>query len=249
MLTLLLADSELELVPEELKMHPAVQAAARRRAARAARTLLDSSAHHAAMRSLPEAERRGRPDLVHLFLLTALDSVLNLDGGLRVLVHTRHDELLTVRPETRIMRSYDRFVGLMEQLFREGAVGPRGAGPLVTLEPKVPLAEAVKRAGAQRRIALDPGGRRVALAEELPRLAREHASVAVILGGFPHGGFRQPVASIADEVWSLHEASLSVWVAAAEVLVNWENATRDLPQHRGPKPQARGTEEKGAAGP
>jgi rRNA pseudouridine-1189 N-methylase Emg1 (Nep1/Mra1 family) len=110
------------------------------------------------------------------------------------------------------------------------------------LEERVPLAEAVKRIGAQRVLALEQGGRRVELSAELPALAQAHEHVAVILGGFPHGSFRSPVAGLAHETWSLSDASLSVWVAAAEVLVNWENATRGMPQHRGPKPRAEAQE-------
>lgn len=236
MLTLILADSELELVPEELKAHPAVQASARRRGTRASRALLDSSAHHAAMHGLHDGDRRGRPDLVHLFLLTALDSVLNLEGGLRVLVHTRHDELITIAPETRIMRSFDRFCGLMEQLFRQGAAGPPGRAPLLTLQTGAPLAEVVKRTGADRVVALETGAAAVDLAVALPPLARAHLHVAVVLGGFPKGGYSSAVAGIAHETWSIHPQMLSVWVAAAEVLVLWEHATRGMPQHRGPAP-------------
>jgi rRNA small subunit pseudouridine methyltransferase Nep1 len=234
-LTLVLADAELELVPEEVKAHPAVQASAHRRARRAGRTLLDSSPHHAAMQGLPEGDRRGRPDLVHLFLLTAMDSVLNIEGGLRVLVHTRNDELITIAPETRIMRSYDRFCGLMEQLFREGKAGPAEKA-LLTLEPGVPLEQAVKRTGAERVVALETGGQRVQLDQALPPLA-QHGQVAIVLGGFPKGTYRSPVASLAQEVWSLHDQGLSVWVAAAEVLVHWELATRGMAQHRGPAPE------------
>lgn len=245
MLTLILADSELELVPEEVKGHPSVQAAAQRRGTRAARTLLDSSAHHGALKSLHDADRRGRPDIVHLFLLTALDSVLNLEGGLRVLVHTRHDELITIDPATRIMRNFDRFAGLCEQLFRQGQAGPPGRAPLLTLQTNAPLAEVVKRAGADRVIALETGGATVDLAAALPPLAQANAHVAFLIGGFPKGGYRSPVKAIAHETWTLHPQMLSVWVAAAEILVNWENATRDMSQHRGPAP----TREPGAAEP
>lgn len=234
MLTLILADSELELVPEEVKGHPSVQAAAQRRGTRAVRTVLDSSAHHAAMRGLHDADRRGRPDIVHLFLLTALDSVVSLEGGLRVLVHTRNDEVITIDPETRIMRSFDRFCGLMEQLFRQGNAGPPGRAPLLTLQTNAPLAEVVKRTAADRVIALETGGAPVDLAAALPPLAQAHGHVAVILGGFPKGGYRSPVATLAHETWTLHPQMLSVWVAASELLVHWGHATKGLPQHRGP---------------
>lgn len=236
MLTLILADSELELVPEEIKGHPAVKAAAQRRGTRAARTVLDSSAHHAAMRGLHDGDRRGRPDLVHLFLLTALDSVVSLEGGLRVLVHTRHDEVITIDPETRIMRSFDRFCGLVEQLFRQGSAGPPGRAPLLTLQTGAPLAEVVKRTAADRVVALETGGPPVDLAQALPPLAAAHGHVAVILGGFPKGSYRSPVGAIAHETWTLHPQMLSVWVAAAEVLVHWGRATRGMAQHRGPPP-------------
>jgi rRNA small subunit pseudouridine methyltransferase Nep1 len=225
-LTLILADSELELVPEEVKTHPSVQASAQRRGKRAGRSLLDSSAHHGAMRQLPEGDRRGRPDIVHTTLLVAMDSVLNLEGGLRLLVHTRHDEVITIAPETRVMRSFDRFCGLMEQLFRDGKAGPEGMAPLLTLEPGVTLAQAVQRAGAERTLALDPAGQAVRLAEALPKLAAQHAHVACIVGGFPRGGYRSPVKDIAQEVWRIHDKDLSAWVAAMELIVNWENATR-----------------------
>ncbi|MCA1814228.1 MAG: hypothetical protein LC624_09810 [Halobacteriales archaeon] len=236
MLTLILADSELELVPEEVKTHPAVQAASQRRGKRAGRTLLDSSAHHAAMRQLHDSDRRGRPDIVHTALLVAMDSVLNLEGGLRVLIHTRNDELITLLPETRVMRNFDRFCGLMEQLFREGQAGPPGQPPLLTLQTGAKLAEVVQRIAAERVIALDEGGRTVLLDQELPKLAAAHTNLAFVLGGFPRGGFRSPVKDLAQEVWSIHPQGLSAWVAVAEVLVNWENATRGMPQHRGPPP-------------
>ena len=243
MLTLVLAEAELELVPEGLKMHPAVQAAAQRRNVRAGRALLDSSAHHAAMRGLQDGDRRGRPDLVHVFLLTAMDSVLNLEGGLRVMVHTRNDELLHIAPETRIMRHYDRFLGLMEQLFRDGQAGPKGRAPLLTLERNVTLTEALRRSGAQHVVALDTpdtGAEAVVLANALPPLARAQEHVAVVLGGFPKGTYRSPIAELAQARWSIHPAMLSVWVAAAEVLVHWGHATRGLPQHRAPLPEVEG---------
>ncbi|HEV8359044.1 MAG TPA: 16S rRNA methyltransferase [Candidatus Thermoplasmatota archaeon] len=239
MLTLILADSELELVPEEVKSHPSIQSASQRRGTRAARTILDSSAHHAAMKGLHDGDRRGRPDIVHLFLLTTLDSVLNLEGGLRVLVHTRHDDLITIDPETRIMRSFDRFCGLMEQLFRQGQAGPPGRAPLLTLQTGAPLAEVIKRTAADHVVALETGGPVVDLAAALPPIAQSQAHVAVIVGGFPKGGYRSPVQSLAHATWTLHPEMLSVWVAASEVLVNWENATRGMAQHRGAAPQRR----------
>lgn len=239
MLTLILADAELETIPERLVGHSAVAktAKAKPRATRA--TLLNASRHHHAMRDkgLPEHERRGRPDIVHLFLLTALDSVLNLDGGLRVKVHTRHDELITIDPATRIMRAYDRFEGLVEKLFEEGRVGPKARDPLMTLSREVPLQAAVGFDAPDHVIALSTEGTPVATDQALPAIAEAHDDVTVILGGFPNGGYRSPIDEIADETWRLHDQALSAWVAVAEVLVPWRHVTRDLAVHRGPPPE------------
>lgn len=43
---------------------------------------------------------------------------------LRVYIHTRNNEIIYVKPETRIPRNYNRFVGLMESLFKNKAVPP-----------------------------------------------------------------------------------------------------------------------------
>ena len=98
MLTLVLADTELERVPAAIQRHPSVRASARRRGKSPTSVLLDSSFHHAALEKVPEGERRGRPDIAHIVLVVALDSILNLEGGLRLFIHTRNDEVIQFAP-------------------------------------------------------------------------------------------------------------------------------------------------------
>ncbi len=83
MLNLLLADAEIELIPREIFHHPSVKANAKRRGKPPAEILLDSTIHHSALRKLTEGERRGRPDLVHFYLLLALESIMNKRGLLK----------------------------------------------------------------------------------------------------------------------------------------------------------------------
>ena len=147
MLTLVLSEAELELVPPGLVRHPAIIAHARQRGKEPVCILLDSNYHHAAMTGLPEGRRRGRPDMTHLFLLTTLESVVNKQGKLTIIIHTRNDEMITVSPETRIMRNYERFLGLMEQLFEKEAV-PDKKHPLLELHHNMTLAKVVAEADA-----------------------------------------------------------------------------------------------------
>jgi len=219
---LVLAESEFELVPEAIRAHPSVRAPARRSGSRASRALLDSSLHHSALRALPEGERRGRPDIVHTVLLLAQDSILNQRGGLRVWIHTRNDELLVLDPRTRIMRNYNRFVGLAEQVLREGKAPPTG-DPLLLLERGVTLKGAVARTGARSAIVFDDAGDRMSMREVLAPHAAAREAVACVIGGFPSGAFRADL-GFADRRVSIHDAPLSAWTVASEAVVHWEQA-------------------------
>lgn len=236
MLTLILAEAELELVPESIKMHPQVQRAAALRDRRAGRTLLDSSVHHEAMRIMHEHERRGRPDLVHFSLLLALDSALNQADGLRVVVHTRNDERLAVNPETRLMRNYPRFVGLMEKLFREG-VSPNAENPLLLLEPGWTLPRVVEHHKSGPVVCFQESGRPVEPGAFLAEKAQESPDLTVVLGCFPHGDFHVDPKSFASDVVSLGGPAMSVWTVEMEVLAHWERAKGVFPRTP-PAPQA-----------
>jgi rRNA small subunit pseudouridine methyltransferase Nep1 len=179
---LVLAESALELVPSELWRHPAVLADAKRRRKKPGEILLDRSRHHPAMRDLPDASRRGRPDIVHQVLLVFQYSMLNKRGLGRAYVHTRDDYVISLRPETRPPKSYNNFVSLLEQLYKVGRVPPSGE-PLMELHKK-----------DLRRLLEELGGRWVVLhetGEKLPLLDLGAALLnsVVVVGGFPHGDF------------------------------------------------------------
>jgi len=223
-LTLVLADTELERVPVELQRHPSVRASARKRGRSPAAILLESSLHHPALRKFPEGERRGRPDIAHIVLVVALDSILNLEGGLRIFVHTRNDEAIQFAPETRIPKNYTRFVGLMEDLFEKGEVPEEN--PLIRMDREVTLAQLLAKLGGEP-WAFAEGGDPLDLRVGFPR--HEENLIAVI-GGFPHGGFRSPVSTLCKRVMSIHPKPLKAWTTAAEVLVAYRQAPAQPPR-------------------
>lgn len=217
MISMLLADSELELVPREIVGYPAVRLNAKRRNKSPAKSLLDASLHHSAMRALPMGDRRGRPDIVHVFLLVALESVLNRMGQLRVYIHTRNNEMISIDPTTRIPKNYPRFVGLMESLFEKGSVPERE--PLIVMQSDRDIGGCIDEIPHEKVILLSPEGRRVRLSDYV----NECDNALFILGGFPKGEFISDVRSRADDTISIYEESLPVWTVAAEILVNYEN--------------------------
>ena len=219
MLTLALIDAELELVPNAIRGHNQVISSAQRVGTRTNKMLLDSSLHYAAMRKLEDGDRRGRPDLVHLFLLNALESVANKAGRLNVLIHTRNRELIRIDPSTRLVRNYNRFCGLMQQLFETGQVPPDK--PLLRLQKDVTVAEMIAEAKPDRVIVMDETGQPTAPWQTFDGTgAQEH--VLVLIGGFPSGTFRSELPA-GDRV-SFGKEQLTVWTIAAELLVNYERA-------------------------
>ncbi len=217
MLTLVLADAELEVVPPALQGHPAVRTSAQKRGRSPTTLLLDSSLHHPALRKFPEGERRGRPDITHLFLLLCLDSVLNTQGELRTIVHTRNDDVLRVAPETRLPKNYPRFVGLMEDLFQKGAVPEEK--PLITLDRNVSLERLLAEFEGPKWVFRE-GGEPVNLWQEFAEL---DGDLVAVLGGFPHGDFRSPVARLCDRAVTIHEEPLRAWTVTSEILVAYRH--------------------------
>lgn len=206
-MNLIIADAELELVPKELAGHPQVAARARARGKPAEKTLLDSSFHY---KALWKETRRGRPDIVHLCLLLAQDSLANHRGGLSVYVHTRDNKVIELSPKTRLPRNYDRFVGLMEQLLFEGQVPPEGE-PLLKVK-KMTLEGLVKKLG-KRVVVFDEKGK------EKPLEKLKLKNKTVIIGGFPSGDF---LSEVKGQRVSLGEEQLCAWSVVAYALASLE---------------------------
>ncbi|WP_309492875.1 hypothetical protein [Candidatus Hecatella orcuttiae] len=228
MLTFLLAEAALEVIPPEIRRHRQVVALSRRLGKKAEVQLLDKSYHYRAMGSLKDKEKRGRPDIVHLTLLEALGSPLNLAGLLRTYVHTYDDRVIFVNPQLRLPRNYNRFLGLMEQLFQAGRVPPE-EDTLLKLE-NLSFPELVAHVKPTLLVALTRKGNPktpLEVAEELSASPRP----AVVVGGFPHGCFSKAVLETADWSACIDPQSLEAWVAASRIISAYETAI-GLPEKR-----------------
>ena len=223
MLTLVLAEAEIELMPAELTRHPAVIAHARRRKKPPTQILLDSNYDHSAMISIPEGQRRGRPDIAHLFLLITLESILNKKGQLQIIVHTRNNMMITIDPKTRIMRNYERFLGLLEALFEKQVV-PDERHPLLTLQQNISLNKIIEHVQADIVIIFSKDGTPIILAEyfkELNKQKKHH--LLCVIGGFPSGEFHTDLNTITTTNLSLYPEMIPAWTVASEILVNYGN--------------------------
>ncbi len=215
MINLIIADSELELVPKNILEHPAIVNHAKRRGKKPEEILLDATYHHSAIKKLRDGERRGRPDIVHFCLINALESILNKEGKLRVYIHTRNDDVIYIKPETRIPRNYNRFVGLIESLFKNRAVPPELE--LLRLEKKS-LSELLEEISPDATFIMHEEGKFMK-PRDFGSFLLNYSNPAIIVGGFPHGDFRSKVGGTKV---SLYREPLMAWTIVNEIIVNCE---------------------------
>jgi rRNA small subunit pseudouridine methyltransferase Nep1 len=221
-LSLILAESSIELVPNELVHSAAILKWAQKKRKDPHSLILDQTYHHSAILRLgPRGTARGRPDIAHLSLLLALGSPLNLTGGLRCYVHTRDNNIIKVDSRARLPRNTDRFTSLLEQLFQEKVVPPTGR-PLMSIKPGS-LGDLLDEISGVV-IALTTKGDPKCMDEVARRLAEHHTPV-LLVGGFPRGHFSQETLSKAKESYRIHDLGLEAWTVVARAIYDYERAT------------------------
>jgi rRNA small subunit pseudouridine methyltransferase Nep1 len=221
-LRVLLAEAELELIPESAWNHAAVRKACKAVARRAGDTILDQNLHQQAIRQLPEGERRGRPDIIHYTLLGLLESPLAKSGGLEVAIHTRGGELIFLKPDTRLPRGETRFHGLMAKVLLTGK--SQDKDPLVWVEGKCSPAEALEKFARGPVLRLDEGGEMLdstSLAEHAA-----HDKLTLVLGAFPAGDFSAAWKAAAPTTASVYSEKLNAWAVAAECVAWWRQSAK-----------------------
>lgn len=217
-LSIVLAESALELVPDQIKGHTAVRSEAERRGKEAKHILLDRSIHHAAMEKLREDYKRGRPDLVHVTLLSITGSPLYTDGSVKIYVHTFDDLVLEIAAKTRIPKNYFRFRNLMEKHLSERMntelikVYEQSIDALIRKTIRADLVIGLSTQGGFKR------------PEEVAQKLVEAGNPALLLGGFPHGHFRDGTTRVLDDLTRIHAKSLDAHVVAARIVYEVERA-------------------------
>jgi len=221
LLTIVLAASELEKIPSSIFSHPAITSYANQRNKKPEQMILDSNYHHNAMKNLLEGDRRGRPDIVHMFLLTSLESIANKEGKLKVIVHTRNNEAVYVNPKTRIMRNYSRFIGLVEQIFEKKSITTQNE-TLIELHENITLDKIIKQEKTDVVIVFSPDGKKVKLTNFFKDIKKKkQENILCIIGGFPKGDFHFDFSKTSYNVVSIYDKPLTAWTVTGEVLVNY----------------------------
>lgn len=219
MLCLALVEAALELIPQELLTHPSVMRSSARVGKQPQEVLLDRTYHHRAMLTLPNHLRRGRPDIIHRVLLSALDTPLNSEALLQIFVHTCNNQIIYVNPITRLPKNYERFKGLIAQLLLHGKVPKKGA-TLMHLE-NGSLSSIIKQRKPKAIIAFSKFGRFIPPKHLYKDFVLDDVILAVV-GAFPRGSISPPLLNLATDVISIDKDSLTAGTVTSRLIYDYE---------------------------
>ncbi len=221
MLTFILAEAALETVPQKIWNHSSVKRHAKRQRKPPKHLLLDRSLHHAGMLKLKNNLKRGRPDITHFVLLEALGSPLNKEGRLQVLIHTCSDYVIRINPEARLPKNYNRFVGLIEQLFQQQKV-PLEGKPLLSIEQKT-LPQLVAEIKPDYVLSFSTQGEPKTIETAVFGLQKKQ-NPAVMVGGFAHGHFSETTLQLANETVCVDHEMLETWAITSRLIYEYERS-------------------------
>ena len=217
MLSLIFAESAIETVPKQLARHRSVITHAKKLGKYPDEILLDNSWHFAAMKGMDNEIKRGRPDIVHFNLLEATTIPLYHAGMIRVYVHTIDDKVITVGDNVNLPKSYHRFAGLVEKLFKEKKIT---SSTHTLLEVKnMSFSELIQKIDPDHVIGLSKEGNPSSMSDVAKRIDEE---TCLVIGSFQKGHFEDSVKKYINDLYRIDENSLESHVVTSRILYEYE---------------------------
>jgi len=217
MLTIILAESSLELIPIEIHNHPSVRSYSKKYKKNPSEILLDNSWHFAAMKGLENEIKRGRPDIVHLTLLSLCTTPAFYENKIKVFVHTLKDEVISLNNKTRLPKSYHRFQGLMEKLLVTKIIK---SDEEILMEVKnSSLSQLISEIQPIQIIGLTTKGEKISLDNLFDKI---NDNSCVVIGGFQKGHFSKETGTILERTFSINNSSLEAHLVASRLVYEYE---------------------------
>jgi len=217
MFSLVITESAIELVPNIIQNHPSVVSHAKKLEKNPSDILLDNSWHFAAMKGIENEFKRGRPDIVHLCLLEVCTIPLYLENKIKVFLHTIDDKVIFIGDKVRIPKSYHRFEGLIEKLFKEKIIESDGKKLLELKEMN--FSDLLDYIKPKKVVGLSVNGK----LESYQNIASTlDDDFCIVIGGFQKGHFSELVTQRFDEMYSVDKKSLEAHVVVGRTLYEYE---------------------------
>ena len=218
---IILADSSIELIPSNLTNNEIIKRYAKKRGKQPSTVILDSSYHHKAMNRLPDSKKRGRPDILHFCLQNLIGSPLVRSNPkkIEIYVHTINNQILKIDPETRLPKNFNRFIGLMEQVFSKKII-KTNEKTLIEMLENPSIEELVADIPKENRLIFSSKGSLVKLPEYFIDNAKK--DLVLIIGAYPHGSFSENILKTSNKILSIYPQSIEAWVVLNRVIFSRE---------------------------
>lgn len=217
MISLVLAESALELVPLELQDHPSILSHAQKLGKNPSEILLDNSWHFAAMKGINNEIKRGRPDLVHFSILEATTIPLYLQNKIKIYIHTIDDKVIYIGKNVHIPKSYHRFEGLIEKLFLDKTIR-FDTSILLEIKEKS-FSELINEIKPSKIIGFSTKGE----LRSFEKISSEISDdTCIVIGGFQKGHFSESTKSKINHLFSVDNLSYEAHVVIARILYEYE---------------------------
>ena len=217
MISLILAESSLELVPSELKHHPSVISHARKLDKHPSEILLDNSWHFAAMKGIENEMKRGRPDLVHFSILEATTIPLYIQNKMKLYVHTLDDKVISFGKNVHIPKSYHRFAGVIEKLYQEKEITTKD-DVLLEIEEKT-FSKLLDEINPSKVLGFSTKG----VNSTYEKIAKDIPDDScIVIGGFQKGHFSDLIENKITVFYSVGDESFEGHVVVARILYEYE---------------------------
>ena len=217
MISLIISESALELVPYELEDHPSVVSHARKLGKHSSEILLYNSWHFAAMKGIKNEIKRGRPDIVHFSILEATTIPLYLENKLNLFVHTIDNKVIRFGKNVHLPKSYHRFQGVIEKLYQEKKIISNNEMLLEIKEQT--FSELLAEIKPSKIVGFSTEG-------ELSSYEKIAAQISdnscIVLGGFQKGHFSDSVQNKITDLYSVGNESFEGHVVTSRILYEYE---------------------------
>jgi rRNA small subunit pseudouridine methyltransferase Nep1 len=217
MISIILAESSLELVPTDLKLHPSVISHAQKLGKKSSEILLDNSWHFAAMKGIDNEIKRGRPDLVHFSILEATTIPLYFENKIKIFIHTMNDKVISIGENVHIPKSYHRFAGLFEKLFLEKNITINNQ-KLLSIKDQS-FSKLLDEINPSQIIGLSTTGKKSSFEKISTELSDNSC---IVIGGFQKGHFSDLTKNKFTDLLSVGNTSLEAHVVVARMLYEYE---------------------------
>ena len=217
MISLILAESALELVPLELEDHPSVISHAKKLGKHSSDILLDNSWHFAAMKGIENEIKRGRPDIVHFSILESTTIPLYLQNKLNLFVHTIDDKVIRFGKNVHLPKSYHRFQGVIEKLYQEKKIMTKNELLLDIKEQT--FSELIDEINPSKIIGFSTEGELTSFEKIASKITDDSC---IVIGGFQKGHFSDTIQNKITDLYSVGNESLEGHVVVSRILYEYE---------------------------